>query len=254
MKVLLCLLASLAAAAAQSCPPEDLVYYPDSQQCDKYVECRNGVARDLLCPDGLLFDDTVDNGAYPCKYRPEVDCGSRGRTQNPQPTEFCGNQWGYFGSGNSADCGYFYNCVDGFAHKITCPAGLAFSSATYRCEWADESPDCDAEAFLGFACPESGAFDQILLRGHPKFRSPRDCREFFLCVGKSPRLQFCQLGLVFDELTGSCEEPENVQGCQNYYPPEELALYREQRERYRIAEERRQAELQSLRESLTPRN
>lgn len=40
---------------------------------------------------------------------------------------------------------------------------------------------------------------------------------------------------------------------QNYYTPEELALYREQRERERIAAEKRQAELQALREQLAER-
>lgn len=40
---------------------------------------------------------------------------------------------------------------------------------------------------------------------------------------------------------------------ENYYTPEELATYREQRERARIAEERRQAELQALREQLAER-
>lgn len=66
-------------------------------------------------------------------------------TEPAQPTELCAHQWGYFGSGDSAQCGYFYNCVNGFPFRVDCPIGLAFSSATYRCEWPDESPDCDAD-------------------------------------------------------------------------------------------------------------
>ncbi|KAK8739354.1 hypothetical protein OTU49_003593 [Cherax quadricarinatus] len=253
MKLLVCLLACLASAWGQSCPPEDVHYFSDSQQCDKYVECRDGVATEQLCPDGLLFNDKIKNGRYPCDYPSEVDCGSRGRTQPPQPTEFCQHQWGYFGSGNRAECGYFYNCVNGVAHLVNCPAGLAFSSSTYRCEWADESSDCDAEAYLGFSCPNSVDTNQLLLSGYPQFRSPRDCRQFFICVNTSPRLQFCQLGLVFNEETYTCDEPQNVRGCENYYTPEELALYREQRERQRIAEEKRQAELDALRQQLAAR-
>ena len=61
------------------------------------------------------------------------------------PTENCDNQWGYFGSRSRSDCGYFFNCVDGREFLFTCPAGLAFSSLTYRCEYPDESPDCDAD-------------------------------------------------------------------------------------------------------------
>ncbi|XP_050692032.1 protein obstructor-E-like [Eriocheir sinensis] len=253
MKVLFSLLACAALAAGQSCPPEGVQYFPDSSQCDRYTECREGVATDQLCPDGLLFNDKITDGRYPCFYEPEVDCGSRTQRQPAQPTEFCAHQWGYFGSGDSAQCGYFYNCVNGFPFRVDCPAGLAFSSATYRCEWPDESPDCDAAAFLGFSCPADVGSNQLLLLGFQQFRSPRDCREFFICVGTSPRVQYCQLGLVFDEVNKTCVEPELVQGCQDYYTPEELALYREQREKARVAAERRQAELQALREKLAER-
>ena len=66
-------------------------------------------------------------------------------SEPPQPTENCSHQWGIFGSGSSSECGYFYNCVDGNSFLFNCPAGLAFSSYSYRCEYADDSPDCDAE-------------------------------------------------------------------------------------------------------------
>ena len=62
---------------SQSCPPKGIVYFADPDQCDKYYECKNGVGSDKLCPDGLLFDDKVTDGRYPCFFRPEVDCGSR---------------------------------------------------------------------------------------------------------------------------------------------------------------------------------
>ncbi|KAG7176355.1 obstructor-E-like 2 [Homarus americanus] len=167
------------------------------------------------------------------------------------PTENCGHQWGYFGSGDPQQCGFFYNCVDGVSHLINCPAGLAFSSFSYRCEWPDESPDCDSAAFLGFSCPAES--NTLALGGYTQHSSPRDCRQFFICVNSSPRLQFCQLGLVFDEVTYTCVDPQYVSGCENYYTPEELELYREQRERQRLAEERRREELEELRQQLAQR-
>ncbi|KAG0712724.1 Protein obstructor-E [Chionoecetes opilio] len=255
MKTVLLVLAHLALVLGQSsCPPEGVYYYSDPDQCDAYYECKEGVqtAGVQLCPDGLLFNDKFTDGRYPCFYHPEVDCGTRSRTQPPQPTEFCDHQWGYFGSGDSAQCGYFHNCVNGVPFKVDCPYGLAFSSATYRCEWPDQSPDCDSAAYLGFSCPiVDGA--QFLLKGYSQHRSPRSCQEFFICVNGSPRVQSCQLGLVFDEVNRTCVEPELVQGCENFYTPEELALYREQRERARITQERRQAEFQVLREQLAER-
>ncbi|KAF2348055.1 Chitin binding domain [Trinorchestia longiramus] len=197
---------------SQKCPPEDVHYYADSQFCDRYSECREGVPSEQQCPDGLLFDDTITDGRYPCTYPSDVDCGSRSKTQPPQPTENCGHQWGYFSSRSKSECGYFYTCVDGREFRFDCPEGLAFSSYTYRCEYPDESPDCDAEDYLGFSCPSEPDQAQLLTIGTPRYRSSRDCRQFFLCVGASPRLQTCDLGRVFNDDIHACDEPENVKG------------------------------------------
>lgn len=77
------------AAAGQSCPSEGVVYFPDSNQCDKYFECRNGVGTEQLCPDGLLFNDKITDGRYPCFYPPEVDCGSRSQRRECQGVTQC---------------------------------------------------------------------------------------------------------------------------------------------------------------------
>uniref|UniRef100_A0A6A7FTW4 Chondroitin proteoglycan-2-like n=1 Tax=Hirondellea gigas TaxID=1518452 RepID=A0A6A7FTW4_9CRUS len=240
---------------SQSCPPEDTYYYPDSQYCDRYRQCREGVQTEEQCPDGLLYNDLVETGRYPCDYPAEVHCGSRTKTQPPQPTENCQNQYGYFNSGSSSECGYFYTCVAGREYVFNCPAGLAFSSHSYRCEYADESPDCDAEAFLGFACPSEDDPNQVAATGFAMYRSSRDCREFFLCLNHSPRLQICDLGRVYNADTDACDEPENVNGCQNYYPADELkairerkAIEAERREQRRLSLESRRAELAKRRD------
>lgn len=69
-------------------------------------------------------------------------------TEPPQPTEDCPHQFGYFKIGDAKNCSGFRNCVNGVAYDFTCPDGLAFSSESYRCEWPDESKDCDAEGQL----------------------------------------------------------------------------------------------------------
>ncbi|KAA0202817.1 Cuticle Protein CPAP3 [Hyalella azteca] len=241
---------------AQSCPPEDVHYYADSQFCDRYSECREGVASEQQCPDGLLFDDTITDGRYPCTYPSEVNCGSRTKKQPAQPTEHCGHQWGYFGSGRRSECGYFFNCVDGREFRFECPEGLAFSSVTYRCEYPDESPDCDAGDYLGFTCPSEPAYEQLLSQGNPRYRSSRDCRQFFLCFGTSPRLQTCDLGRVYNHDAQACDEPENVRGCESYYPADELkairqrkAIEAERAEKRRLAFEQRFADLNKRRDN-----
>ena len=66
-------------------------------------------------------------------------------TEPAQPTADCPHQFGYFKTGDARNCSGFRNCVNGVGYDFTCPEGLAFSSDSYRCEWPDETQDCDAE-------------------------------------------------------------------------------------------------------------
>ncbi|KAG6447549.1 hypothetical protein O3G_MSEX005078 [Manduca sexta] len=128
--------------------------HPVSGSCDRYIECINGTAEEKLCPDGLRFNPNVNFDVYPCQYPNEVACLERSALQPPQPTADCPHQFGYFKIGDARNCSGFRTCVNGVGYDFVCPDGLAFSSETYRCEWPDEVADCDAEAFVGFRCPE----------------------------------------------------------------------------------------------------
>ena len=67
---------------AQSGCPTPNGYFADSQQCDAYIECKEGLPERKLCPDGLFFDDrSIQYPRYPCAYPQEVQCGSRTRTR-----------------------------------------------------------------------------------------------------------------------------------------------------------------------------
>lgn len=50
--------------------------YEDEVQCDKYYECNDGVAREKLCPDGLVFDANIRR-ANKCDQPFNVDCHDR---------------------------------------------------------------------------------------------------------------------------------------------------------------------------------
>lgn len=45
-------------------------------QCDKYYECRDGVAKERLCPDGLVFDQGIRK-LNKCDQPFNVECGDR---------------------------------------------------------------------------------------------------------------------------------------------------------------------------------
>ena len=56
--------------------PEKTGYFPDPVQCDLYYKCKQGEAEDLLCPDGLVFDDGNPSQAR-CDIPANVECGDR---------------------------------------------------------------------------------------------------------------------------------------------------------------------------------
>lgn len=56
--------------------PSDRGFFPDSVQCDKYYECRGGVATAKLCADGLVFDENIKR-INKCDQPFNVDCGDR---------------------------------------------------------------------------------------------------------------------------------------------------------------------------------
>ena len=58
------------------CPNNKNAQYEDEVQCDKYFDCVDGVARERLCPDGLVFDPTIRR-LNKCDQPFNVDCGDR---------------------------------------------------------------------------------------------------------------------------------------------------------------------------------
>lgn len=58
------------------CPNDKNGSYEDEVQCDKYFECRDGIAKEKLCPDGLVFDPSLRK-VNKCDQPFNVDCGDR---------------------------------------------------------------------------------------------------------------------------------------------------------------------------------
>ncbi|XP_067000219.2 protein obstructor-E [Anabrus simplex] len=191
--------------------PEKYGRFASGGQCDSYIECEDGVPTEKLCPDGLLFNARAHHYAYPCQYPVDVDCEGRSALQPAQPTEECPHQYGYFKLGDVNNCGQFINCVDGRGYTFNCPEGLAFNPDTLRCDWPDQVDSCDAEAFLGFRCPEEdGSFAR---EGYQFYRSVDNCQKYFICVGGRPRLYSCGEDQAFNEDIKTCDGIENVTAC-----------------------------------------
>lgn len=189
--------------------------YAVASQCDAYIQCKDGVANETLCSDGLLFDDEALPEQFPCKYPIEVKCKARGALQPAQPTQYCPHQFGYFKLGDPSHCRAYINCANGIPTYVKCPIGLAFDEKTYQCDWPENVLNCDVEAYLNFRCP-AGALDQQSYRTN-------NCRHFYSCTNGKPRLNACYKGMAFSEELSQCTDIENVPGCD--YPTSGKANY-----------------------------
>lgn len=66
----------IADAQKYNCPNDKYGVYPDPVQCDKFYECADGVSTVKLCPDGLVFDETIRK-ENKCDQPFNVECGDR---------------------------------------------------------------------------------------------------------------------------------------------------------------------------------
>jgi len=77
--------------------PEPNGLFADKEQCDLYYHCEDGQSESILCPDGLLFDDSIRNHEK-CVLPHGVDCGNREFVQAKQDgiDERCERAYGMF--------------------------------------------------------------------------------------------------------------------------------------------------------------
>ncbi|XP_063633394.1 protein obstructor-E-like [Cydia splendana] len=229
MKSLLFIVASLACVYAQEFKcPEKSGFYPDPYQCDLYYKCSKGKSEAKLCPDGLVFLDENPIKER-CDIPSNVDCGDRKDLQEPQPTKDCPRQNGYFKHPDPQACDKFVYCSDGVPNEHPCPPGLIFDEESSNCDWKESvNRQCDhpTKDVLddGFTCPDGdvmGPNGRAL--PHPTFPHPEDCQKFYICRnGVQPQKGSCPLGKVYNEDTFMCDEPEKVQGCENFYEGTQL--------------------------------
>lgn len=114
------------------------------------------------------------------------------------------------------------NCAAGRGYEFNCPEGLAFNGETYRCDWPDQVPTCDAEGYLGFTCPPEPDLKSYGL-GEGEYRyykSQRDCQHYYICINQRPRMYNCGEGRAYNELINACDGIENVTGCAFPQPQE----------------------------------
>jgi len=205
---------------AFQCPGDG--FYPDNNSCDKYYDCYNGVAKEKLCPDGLVFDYRQEASLERCEFPFLVPCD--GPTQPPKPSGVCLRQNGLFWHEDATVCDKYYECTGGVPVPKTCFIGGVFNPDTGVCDWetAGTRTGCvkHRETVNGFTCPEEAQPDLVGGPGyyHKLYPDLDDCRYFYTCHnGQNPVRNGCLIGTVFNDKTLTCDSPENVPECANYY-------------------------------------
>jgi len=225
LRLVASLVLSVVLANAQFiCPNTGDGLYADSQQCDKYYDCYDGIPEERLCPDGLVFEPKSRQDE-PCDHYFNVDCQKRLQLQEPKGTsDLCPRLNGLYAHPDPAVCTTFYTCVDGVAQEYHCSPGLWFDDYDGVCNWPTETErvGCSNDHQVtgsGFKCPSSPVDNTGLTSDpHPKYPDPEDCAKFYICLnGISPRAQGCEVGLVYNTITEQCDAAENVPECKDYY-------------------------------------
>ncbi|RWS21890.1 chitin binding peritrophin-A-like protein 2, partial [Leptotrombidium deliense] len=133
---------------------------------------------------------------------------------------------------DSRDCTKFIQCDKGDAFEKQCPENLYFNDKLGVCDWSDVAEGCGLPKSLPFNCPQYNEEDYNAI-GDPRFPDSTDCRKLWVCIRHEyngvnvllPRHLSCEEGKVYNQDDQICDYPENVRGCENYYPKEKRRYY-----------------------------
>ncbi|KFM83048.1 Chondroitin proteoglycan-2, partial [Stegodyphus mimosarum] len=104
--------------------------FPHEKSCTKYWHCWNGTGTVQMCPFSLLYNEVE----HACDWPDKVP----GCQQHPLCKGIPNGVKEMQGS-----CVRYWLCVGGYPRLQRCPAGLAFSSESLRCDWATTVPGCE---------------------------------------------------------------------------------------------------------------
>ncbi|XP_045118634.1 protein obstructor-E-like [Portunus trituberculatus] len=214
--ILSALLALATAQQFNECPERyGLQLYPHPTSCNEFYKCANGTLTYEVCENGLLFDGkgAVHNH---CNYHWAVDCGERQADLTPLGNGICEYSFGIYSNG-ACETDYTL-CTYGEPKYEPCTPGLAYDERIHGCNWPDLMEYCVPQDIVGFECPAYVDSKDPAARFLPHPRYPtQDCGRYIVCVEGNPRLVGCGDSTVFNPNTLTCEDPEYVPSCANYF-------------------------------------
>ncbi|XP_075534927.1 putative chitinase 10 [Dermacentor variabilis] len=113
-------------------------HFADSKSCARFFTCVHGRALLVQCPGPLLFNERIGVCDWPrnarCAHDRPVAAGTAGGVAVDRWGEVtCVASEGFYAS--PRDCGEFFRCHRGSAHRFVCAQGLVFNEAYKTCDW-----------------------------------------------------------------------------------------------------------------------
>ncbi|VDL70143.1 unnamed protein product [Nippostrongylus brasiliensis] len=188
-----------------------------SKGCSGNVTVCNKFGKELylLCPFGLVFDDSIEE----CRDQKLVaECESKkvkstGRSLDGLPTSLCEKSPDGFHA--ATDCSTsVVQCTGGVPGLLECPTGQVFDNTKNVCAAPEDIPACRPVADT----PAAAVSNECEGLADGMFEK-EPCSSFFLtCSGGVSRIMSCPSNLVFDKKLNICEYPGNVEGCSTLPP------------------------------------
>ncbi|XP_017059382.1 uncharacterized protein LOC108100140 [Drosophila ficusphila] len=195
--------------------------YPED--CSKYILCASPVPIAFYCPEGLFFNEELQN----CVEWESSECPKDDTTTaypdlttlSPEDS-ICFNN-----SGNNLpyqeNCQWFIKCVDDSSYMMgICSSGEFFDPLSGECGF-DVSPEACRESFTTVVTETTQESTTVTTESTPKTEVdpcegaaegklvpyPDDCTKFIQCVWPTPKVYDCREGQEFSASLERCMAP-----------------------------------------------
>uniref|UniRef100_A0A182KGE1 Chitin-binding type-2 domain-containing protein n=1 Tax=Anopheles christyi TaxID=43041 RepID=A0A182KGE1_9DIPT len=225
-------------------------YYPvmfrNQKDCSQFYQCDHGTAYLIQCPAGLHFNTRLSV----CDYPRNVDCSGpvlneevagveNGHQGNSCPVcasatnevrnhPECPTRNGHYPVmfRHRTDCAKYYQCDNGAAFEITCPAGLHFNTALNVCDYPENVACTGGQTGGSQAATEKPTVGESVPKVHPNcpaitgqqepayWAHPHECGKYFGCQWGCVELLSCPAGHRWDDAKKACSPDRSVE-CEN---------------------------------------
>lgn len=175
--------------------------------CRAFILCQSNERIDGTCENGQLFD-TVYEG---CMSAHLVRCGTRAlppADMIPQrPEDFfppCPSSGVSFRA-HPHDCQGYFICAHGHLIQHSCAPEIYFNPETLQCDFA-RNVQC---RLMRIPIPQTPLLPDCSMPGPNYFPNLVNCKQYYVCINKTPQLMDCATGHLWDNRRLKCERSDS---------------------------------------------